>query len=85
HEGLPPDLATQASEPGQNLAIFDPEDGVPYGYEATGDDRYRLCAVFVTDTGQLPGKGRPMVDEDWLHGRGRQCFVRKVEEASKDD
>lgn len=84
HQGLPPDLATLASEPGQNLAIADPVDGVRYGYEVVGDDRYRLCAQFETDTGKLPGNGRPRVDEDWLHGRGRQCFDRKIEDASKD-
>lgn len=84
HDVLPPDLATLASEPGQNLAIFDPVDGAAYGYEVTDDDRYRLCAEFITDTGQLPGNGRPMVGEDWLHGRGRQCFDRKLEDASKD-
>ena len=85
HDGLPPDLATLAAEPGQNLAIVDPVGGAAYGYEVTGNDRYRLCAEFVTDTGKLPGNGRAMVDEDWLHGQGRQCFDRKlVEESAKD-
>ncbi|MBA2239256.1 MAG: hypothetical protein H0W24_11235 [Lysobacter sp.] len=79
HARLPPDLATLASEPGHDLPISDPEGGAPYGYEVTGDRRYRLCAQFTTDTGQSPHGAPPMHGDDWLHGRGRQCFERKLD------
>ncbi len=77
--GLPPELATLASEPGRDLAIVDPVHGAPYGYEVVGDDRYRLCAVFTTDTGQTPHGARLGVGDEWLHGRGRHCFDRKID------
>ncbi|MDQ3287446.1 MAG: hypothetical protein M3Q42_04150 [Pseudomonadota bacterium] len=82
-ESLPPDLATLAAQPGRDLAISDPATGEPYGYEVIGDGRYRLCAVFITDTGQY--EARPALGDDWLHGRGRQCFERKLEDDSKSD
>ena len=73
---LPADLASLAREPGQRLSITDPATGASYAYQATGDRNYRLCAVFTTDTAQESRKA--WIDQEWLHGKGRHCFDRKV-------
>lgn len=72
---LPASLADLASEPGVRLATRDPQTGASYGYETTGLDSYRLCAVFTTDTAQESARG--WIDQEWLHGQGRHCFDRK--------
>lgn len=74
---LPASLEILSSEPGLRLAVSDPQTGVSYAYTITGSDRYRLCAVFTTDTGDKSRQG--WVDQDWLHGAGRHCFERKVD------
>ena len=74
---LPSSLVALAREPGLRLAIRDPQSGAPYGYRITGQDSYRLCAVFNTDTAQESGRG--WIDQDWLHARGQHCFDRKLE------
>jgi hypothetical protein len=78
---LPVDLASLAREPGRRLSIADPATEAPYAYQVTGDRSYRLCAVFTTDTAQESRKA--WIDQDWLHGKGRHCFDRKVD-AKKD-
>lgn len=78
HGTLPPDLATLAGEPGQRLSITDPVDGTPYGYEATGERSFRLCAGFATDTARTPAAGVRWSADEWNHDVGPQCFDRKV-------
>ena len=73
----PANLATLASEPGRRLSINDPATGEPYAYQVTGDRSYRLCAVFTTDTAQE--SRRAWIDQEWLHGKGRHCFDRKMD------
>ena len=74
---LPADLASLASEPGRRLPIADPATDAPYVYEITGVHSYRLCAVFTTDTAEESRNA--WIDQDWLHGPGRQCFDRKAD------
>jgi hypothetical protein len=81
---LPPDLATLAREPGRRLAIVDPVDGSPYGYEITGARTFRLCAVFATDTAKSPEGSERRRGDAWNHGTGRQCFDRKIKGRSND-
>lgn len=76
HGTLPADLSTLASQPGQRLAITDPVDAAPYAYAVTGTRRFRLCAVFATDTAHRAGP-EPL-GEEWNHGIGRHCFDRSV-------
>lgn len=78
HDALPPDLATLAEQPGRRLSIVDPVDGTPYDYQVTGARAYRLCAVFVTDTAEIPATAGPWRAEEWAHGKGRHCFDRKA-------
>ncbi len=76
---LPGSLEILSIEPGVRLTVSDPQTGAPYGYAITGSDRYRLCAVFATDTGDKSRQG--WVDQKWLHGAGRHCFERKVDQS----
>ena len=78
HEGLPPDLATLAKQPGRQMSIVDPVDATPYEYQVTGARSYRLCAVFVTDTSEITATHRSWPSEEWTHGKGRQCFDRNA-------
>ena len=82
HEVLPSDLDTLARQPGRRLAIVDPVDGSRYAYEVTGDRAFRLCAVFATDTAAVGGDHDVLTADQWLHGAGRQCFDRKVDDKS---
>lgn len=75
---LPPDLSTLARQPGLRLSIADPVDGSPYVYEVTGDRTFRLCAMFVSDTGKTLEDVGPWPGDEWSHGVGRQCFQRKA-------
>lgn len=78
HDALPPDLATLAAQPGLRLTLTDPVDGSPYDYVVDADGRYRLCAMFATDTAETGG-GR----DSWTHGRGRTCFARRIDADAK--
>lgn len=77
-QALPADLASMAREPGRRLSINDPATDQPYVYQTTGERSYRLCALFTTDTA-LESR-RAWIDQEWLHGKGRHCFDRKMDE-----
>ena len=71
---LPRDLATLSSRPGSTVPTRDPETGAPYEYVVVAPDRFRVCAVFATDTAeQRRAHGRD-------HGRGRQCFDERIDD-----
>ena len=79
HDRLPPDLATLASQPGRRLPR-DPGNGAAYEYATIDAGRFRLCAVFSTDTAKTPEGAEAWGDTDWSHAAGRQCFERKGKE-----
>jgi hypothetical protein len=82
---LPASLAQLAAQPGMALAIRDPVDGTAYGYEPVAGSRYRLCAVFATDTAKRD-PDRDMFryqDQRWPRPAGRHCFDRVVEAPPK--
>lgn len=70
HGELPASLEVVRSKPGNRLSVADPATGALYGYAPASGRRYRLCAVFVTDTGVTGAES----DSDWQHGLGQQCF-----------
>lgn len=77
---LPASLAQLAAQPGIAPAIRDPLDGEPYGYAVLAERRYRLCAVFATDTAAprdagYQHSGQPV---DWAHPAGPYCFARTL-------
>jgi hypothetical protein len=85
HGKLPASLAQVAGQPGRALAIRDPVDGSAYGYEPGNGAKYRLCAVFATDTAKRDPE-RDLFrydDQRWPHPAGRHCFERKIETPDK--
>ena len=85
HGALPASLAELAAQPGVSLAVRDPVTGAAYGYEAGAGSKYRLCAVFATDTAKRDPQRDPFrySDQRWPHPAGRHCFDREVEAHEK--
>ena len=54
--------------------IDDPDTGLPYEYRILEAPRYELCAIFSTDTADLPERDRPFSERAWNHGARRTCF-----------
>lgn len=79
HDRLPSDLATLADQPGRRVPR-DPANGAAYEYATIDAGRFRLCAVFSTDTAKTPEGAEAWGDTDWSHAAGRQCFERKAKE-----
>lgn len=75
---LPVQLSVLSSQPGSTLATADPVTGAPYEYFVVSPDRFRLCAVFDTDTAAKPRRG-PRIN-GFAHGRGRHCFDERLDE-----
>ncbi|MBU8974829.1 MULTISPECIES: hypothetical protein [unclassified Lysobacter] len=76
NEALPPNLSALA-RPGSRPAMRDPFTSRPYEYEVLGARRYRLCAMFDSDTAERDVGGQ------WRHPRGRQCFDLKLPDPAK--
>jgi len=77
-EGRLPDAVDRLpQETGRQLSLDDPAGGGRYGYEQGERRRYRLCAVFATDT-RGEGARAAAADEGWRHPAGRHCFERAV-------
>jgi hypothetical protein len=72
HSLLPASLSVLGSKPGSRLSVADPDTGEPYRYAPLPGRRYRLCAVFATDTSVTEAAR----EARWYHGVGRQCFER---------
>ena len=80
HDGLPPDLAAAAKQPGSTVATADPATGTAYEYIPGAGRDYRLCANFGTDTAET-GAGDGYVAphaQAWDHPAGHHCFAREV-------
>ena len=77
---LPPSLSELAAQPGMALPVHDPVDGSAYGYAIIDARRYRLCAVFATDTATADGQPYPHAGNpaEWAHPAGRHCFERRL-------
>jgi hypothetical protein len=70
HAVLPTGLVALSSKPGNTLSLVDPDTGTPYAYLPAAGRRYRLCAVFATDTGVTGAEDVAR----WQHGKGQHCF-----------
>jgi len=80
NDGLPPDLAAAARQPGSTVPTADPASGAAYEYIPGAGRDYRLCAAFETDTAQT-GAGEGYVApraQAWDHPAGHYCFAREV-------
>lgn len=74
-KSLPLNLTALDMEPGLKIPLKDPETGIPYVFEVTGKDSYRLCAVFSVDSSDEAQEYRS--SRKWSHGAGRHCFDLK--------
>lgn len=74
HKKLPDSFDALTREPGFQAPQLDPA-GVPYRYERTGEDLYRLCAAFDLPSRPLPSS----LAELWAHPAGHQCFDRQAD------
>ena len=76
HQALPSDLKTLDGEENhhQEVKWHDPETGQPFEYAVTGENTYRLCAIFARSADQSD----PFIGMNRAHGAGRDCFQMKV-------
>lgn len=78
HEALPDALGALDASTGRGLPQADPGTGQAYGYAAGEAGRYRLCAVFDTDSVESADGLTP---EGWSHPAGHHCFQRRLDDA----
>jgi hypothetical protein len=77
HDALPASLAFLDSQPGQDLSIADPASAKPYRYEPGKGGKYRLCAIFATDSAR--SRTAHWTPSQWRHGAGEHCFALPVD------
>jgi len=75
HDALPDSLDGLAQVTDHSLSLAEPDTGTGYGYGVDGAERFRLCAVFATDSRR--GRGG-LVAEGWQHPAGPHCFQRRL-------
>ncbi len=79
HGTLPPTLSASAGT-GMPVRDRDPQTRQPYGFTATADRAYTLCATFAlasTEADDLPPQAAlayGVAGERWDHPPGRHCF-----------
>jgi len=85
HEVLPASLDGLAQATDHDLSLAEPDTATGYGYAIDGTERYRLCAVFITDSrgGRLGDGGQ--VSGGWQHPAGPHCFQRRLAARSRSD
>ena len=82
HDVLPDTLDGLGQATDHNLSLAEPDTGAGYGYGIDGAGRYRLCAVFITDSRGEPARA-DHVGEGWRHPAGPHCFQRRLAAGSK--
>ena len=78
HDVLPDTLDGLGQATDHNLSLAEPDTGTRYGYGIDGAGRYRLCAVFITDSRGEPHARADHVGEGWQHPAGPHCFQRRL-------
>lgn len=78
HDELPPALDGLGQATDHNLSLAEPDTGTGYGYGIDGAGRYRLCAVFITDSRGEPHARADHAGEGWQHPAGPHCFQRRL-------
>ena len=74
-DALPGSLDGLGETTARSLSRAEPDTAMPYGYGVEGRDRYRLCAVFASDS-RTGGDDAP---EGWIHPVGPHCFQRRLD------
>lgn len=73
HKALPSDLVVLSGDRLQGV-WRDPDTKVPYVYQMTSSDAYRLCATFSLQSADT-GFG---VNDIWPHPAGTKCYEQTV-------
>lgn len=71
HGHLPPALDSLPLAAADHMSVRDPVTGVLYGFTATGDSTYSLCAAFARPS---PSARDDYSDAAWRHTAGQYCF-----------
>lgn len=71
HARLPRTLDELALEPQSVVIIKDPDTGESYGYRATAERRYEVCATFGL---AVTADETDQINRFWSHDVGRACF-----------
>lgn len=92
---LPASLAQITDDIKRKVIPIDPETKTEYFYQATGDDRFELCALFKSETSSLNDYERSFskpvesdqrfdryegLNNDWTHDSGYWCFSRMIDQ-----
>lgn len=76
-----PDALSELEDPISGfITPTDPQTGETYLYQKEGDESFRLCAQFNTESRQSPT--RPTyngISENWEHAEGETCFSRVID------
>lgn len=78
---LPASIDLLSQQTGRHLSLVDPAGAGRYTYQRDDSRRYRLCAVFATDTREDAGASL-LGDEGWRHPAGPHCFEQAVPAAA---
>lgn len=70
-QGRLPGALAELARPGLSPPLQDPASGEPYVYQPGTGSRYRLCAVFASDSSVAE---TAYMERRWAHGRGQTCF-----------
>ena len=72
HGRLPGSLEELAADPQSVVRTRDPEGQDAYGYRATGDRTYEVCATFSLGATAADNES---VNRFWSHDAGRKCYA----------
>ncbi len=85
-EGLPESLNDLTKNPQGFTIPKDPEKNTEYEYHKKSNEEFELCGEFTTSNEReqekylkSPTPYYPVVNQDWKHGVGRVCFIRKID------
>ncbi len=85
-EVLPEKLSDLSLVPGGYSIPKDPEKNTEYEYMKKNNEEFELCAEFISSDDhqeekypKSPTPYYPIVNQDWKHGAGRVCFIRKID------
>jgi hypothetical protein len=70
---VPADIGILDNPDMGSIHIYDPVTGKKYGYKATGQASYSLCATFDTADDQTTAQ-LSAAEREWLHPAGEHCF-----------
>ena len=82
---LPTTLSDVADPISGFVVPVDRQTGAGYSYTVVSPQSFKLCANFNKESRNLPSmgpsapRGAGVVDENWQHAAGEQCFTRTID------